>query len=169
LLGLRCRFQRRSHHRFTHDLGGILGLGTPGVFVHDASEQGLIEAAPVNPDANRLVEPAGDFDQLRKLLVAPCALTDVAGVDAQLGQRLGAGRVLRQQFVSVEMKIADQRHVDVHLRQTFANFRHSGGGFAGIDRDAHQFRTGARQLRHLHRGGKYILGIGIGHRLDDHG
>ena len=37
---------------------------------------------------------AGDLDHLGELRVALAAAADVAGVDAVLGQRLGAGRML---------------------------------------------------------------------------
>jgi hypothetical protein len=146
-----------------------LGSARFGVFVHDAGQQRLVEAAPVHADADRLVVPAGDLDQLRELLVAPRALADVAGIDAQLGQCLRASRMLGEQLVAVEMEIADQRHIDIHLRQALADLRHGGGGLAGIDRDAHQFGAGARQLATCIAVAKYVLGIGVGHRLDDHG
>ena len=58
------------------------------VFVHDARQQILVEAAPVDADAHRLVVAAGHFDHLRELLVAFCALADIARIDAELGQRL---------------------------------------------------------------------------------
>jgi hypothetical protein len=146
-----------------------LGIRALRVFVHDAGQQRLVEAAPVHADAYRLVVATGDFDQLRELLVAPRPLADVAGIDAQLGQCLGASRMLGEELVAVEMEIADQRHIDIHLHQALPDLRHGGGGLAGIDRDAHQFGARARQLCHLHCRGEDILGIGVGHRLDDHG
>jgi hypothetical protein len=60
------------------------------VFVHDARQQRLVQAAPVDADAHRLVVARRHFDHLRKLRIALGALAHVARVDAVLGQRLGA-------------------------------------------------------------------------------
>ncbi len=91
------------------------GCAALRVLVHDARQQRLIEAAPVHADAHRLAVAAGDLDQLRELLVAPGTFADVARIDAQLVQRFGARRIVGEQLVAVEMEIADQRHVRIHL------------------------------------------------------
>jgi hypothetical protein len=61
------------------------------VLVHHARQQILVEAAPIHADAHRLVVAAGDLDHLGELRIALAAAADVAGIDAQLGERLGAG------------------------------------------------------------------------------
>ena len=150
-----------------HHLGGVERLRSTRIFIHYSRQQILVEAAPVDADAHRLVVLAGQLDHLRELLVLFLAETDVTRVDAVLGQRLGAGRVLGQQTVAVVVKIADQRHVAVHPVEMLADFRHGGGGFRRIDGDAHQFRPGARQFGGLQGGGQVVGSIGVGHRLDD--
>ena len=62
------------------------------VLVHQPREQLLVEAAPVDADAHRLVVAQRAFDQRGELLVALRALADVAGVDAVLGERPRAVR-----------------------------------------------------------------------------
>ena len=126
LLGPGGGFERRSHHRMAHDRGRVERLGTLAVLVHDARQQVLVEAAPVDPDAHRLVVPAGQFDHLGELLVLFPAEADVARVDAVLGQCFGAGRVVGQQAMAVVMEIADQRHVAVQPVQVLADFRYGG-------------------------------------------
>ena len=92
-----------------HRVGGEW-LGALGVLIHHARQKLLIQAAPIDADANGFVVTAGDLDHLRKLGVAFAAATDVARVDAQFGQGFGALGVLGQQFVTIEVKIPDQRH-----------------------------------------------------------
>ncbi len=108
---------------------------------------------------------AGQFDHFRKLRIAFAALADVAGIDAVFGQRAGALRVVAEQLVAVEMKIADQRHRTVVAIERFTDVGHSGSGFRVIHGNAHQFGAGTGQLQHLLGGCGYIRGIGIGHRL----
>ena len=45
--------------------------------------------------------------------------------------------------------------------------RDGGGGLLAVDRDPHQFGTGARQRCDLRHGAFDIGGVGIGHRLHD--
>ena len=71
---------------------GVLRLGAARVLVHQLGEQLLVEAAPVDADAHRLVVAHRRLDHLRELAVVLVALADVARVDAVLRQRLGAGR-----------------------------------------------------------------------------
>ena len=111
---------------------------------------------------------AGNLDQGCELRVAFLALSDIAGVDAVLVQRRGAVRILRQQFVSVEVKVADQRHAHAHAFEALAHFRHGTRRVRAVHGDAHQFRTGARQVRHLRGGGHGIRRVGVGHGLHHH-
>src|SRR6185503_20894316 len=109
----------------------------------------------------------GALDHGGELLVAPGAAADVAGVDAVLGERLRARRVLREQLVPVEMEVADQRHAAADRVEPIADAGHGRRRLGRVHGDAHQLRAGARQLLDLARGGLRVLGVGIGHRLHD--
>ena len=163
------RLQRRGDHRAAHHHVGVFRLRQTRVVVHHAHGQRLVEAAPVHADAHRLVVAAGHLDQGGKLLVTLVAAPDVAGIDAQLGQRLGALGHLGQQLVAVEMKVADQRHPAAQRVETIANARHRSGGFQRVDGDPHQLRPGLGERLNLAHGGCDIDGIGVGHRLHHHG
>ena len=67
MLGLCGTLQRGTNHGFFHDIVGVVGLLACRVFVHQAGEQCLIHAAPVDPDANCLVVAAGVFNHGGKL------------------------------------------------------------------------------------------------------
>ena len=110
---------------------------------------------------------AGDLDHLGELSIALGPAADVPGIDAVFGQRRGTVRVLEQQLVAVEVEIADQGHGAAERVKPIANMRHGGGGLRGVDRNAHQFRAGRRQLRALIRGRGDIGRVGVGHRLHD--
>ena len=104
------------------------------------------------------------------MMSANCAValvleTDIAGIDAVFVERLGAGRILRQQLVADIMEIADQGRGDAALAQLVADMRHRGRGLIAVDRDPHQFGTGARKGRDLLHRARDIGGVGIGHRL----
>jgi hypothetical protein len=102
----------------------VPGLGARRRSRPSAGQQLLVEAAPVDADAHRLVQPRRNLDHLRELAVPLVALADVAGVDAVLGQRLGAGRESRSAAVPVVVEVADQRHVDAHAVELLADVRH---------------------------------------------
>ena len=106
----RCALSSADEHdRLAHHLLRIERLGLRGVLVHQARQQVRVEASPVDADAHRLAVAAGDLDHLRELRVALAAAADVARVDAVLGERRGAGGMLAQQLVAVEVKVADER------------------------------------------------------------
>ena len=67
------------------------------------------------------------------------------------------------------MEVADDGHVDAHLREPVADRRDRGGGRGLVDGDAHQLRPGARQRLDLLRGAFDVRRVGVGHRLDDDG
>ncbi len=117
-------FQCREHDGVAHDLLRAQRLRARGILIHQPREQVLVEAAPVDADTDRLAVAAGHLDHLRELRVALAAAPDVAWVDAVLGQRLGAARVLAQQLVAIEMKVADQRHRHSELIEAIADVRH---------------------------------------------
>ena len=109
----------------------------------------------------------GHLDHLGELRIALAAATDIAGVDAVLGERLGAGRMGLQQFVAVEVEITDQRNRDPALGEAVADVRYRCGGLLGVDRDAHDLGAGTCERTHLRDGGIDVRGVGVGHRLHD--
>ena len=92
---------------------GSRGLG---VLVHQPRQQFLIERAPVDADAHRLVVLDRHLDDLGELRVALVLEADIAGIDAVFVERLGAAGVIGQQRVAVVVEVADERHVDAQLR-----------------------------------------------------
>ncbi len=72
---------------------------------------------------------------------------------------------LRQQAMAIKVKITDQRYRYAQNLQSFLDMRNGGGSIAVIDGNAHNFRSGTRQIRHLIDGAVDIGGIGIGHGL----
>ena len=103
------------------------GSGALRVLVHHAGQQVLVQASPVHADAHWLAVPAGSLDHLRELRVALAAAADIAGIDAVLGERLGAVGVRREQLVAVEVEVADDRHVAAGGAQAIADVRHGRG------------------------------------------
>ena len=91
-------------------LRASLGVRGGRVLVHQPGQQLLVEAAPVDADAHRLGVLQRQLDDGRELPVALVLEADVAGIDAPLGERLGAGGVLGQQRVAVVVEVADQGH-----------------------------------------------------------
>ena len=144
------------------------GSARAAVDVHQAGQQFLVEAAPVDADAHRLVPAHGGLDHLAELAVALVALAHVAGVDAVLGQRLGAGRIVGEQAVAVVVEVADQRHVDAHAVELLADVGHLRRGLGRVDGDAHHLGAGDRQFLDLDRGADGVHRVGVGHRLDAH-
>ena len=110
LLGAARAFECRDDQRLPHDVRRIDRFGAAGVLVHHPREQVLVEAAPVDADADGLAVSAGDLDHLRELRVALAAAADVARVDPVLGERCRAAWMLAQQLVTVEVKVAHDRN-----------------------------------------------------------
>ena len=158
---------RRRHQRVPGHRGGVLGRFAARVLVHHLGQQLLVEAAPVDPDADRAAVFQRDLDHGRELGVALGAEADIAGIDAVLGERLGAGRVLGQQLVADIVEVADQRHADALGIQRVADARHRGCGLFAVDGDADDLRPGAGERRRLRRRPLHVGGVGVGHRLDD--
>ena len=88
-----------------------IGFARLGVLVHQVREQLLIERAPVGADAHRLVVLDRHLDDGGELPVLLVLEADVAGIDAVLVERLGAGRMIGQQLVADVVEVADDRHV----------------------------------------------------------
>ena len=94
LFGALGRQQSRLHDGLVQDGARILGRRRRRVLVHQAGQQLLVEAAPVDADAHRLGVLQRELDDGRELAVALGLEADVAGIDAILVERLGAGGVL---------------------------------------------------------------------------
>ena len=165
--GARRRQQRRLHHGLARHRAGIARVRRGRVLVHQLGQQFLIERTPVGADADRLVVLVGDLDDVGELRVALVLEADIAGIDAVLVERLGAGRIFGEQLVADIMEVADQGRGDAALAQAVADMRNGGGGLLAIDGDAHHFGAGARQRRDLRDRAFDIGGVGVGHRLHD--
>jgi hypothetical protein len=110
-LGAFGRQERRLDDRLAHYRGGQGRAGKLGVFIHQVGQKLLVERAPVDADAHRLVVSHRDFDDVGELPVALVLETDIARIDPVFGQRLGAGRMIGQQLVADIVEIADERHM----------------------------------------------------------
>ena len=78
--GLRRAFERRRDERFAHDRFGFRGARVARVVVHHARQQRLVEAAPVDADAHRLVVADRELDQRGELRIALAALATFPGL-----------------------------------------------------------------------------------------
>ena len=166
----RCgRQQRRLHHGLARHVAGVDRMVRLGVLVHQVREQFLVERAPIGADAHRLVVLDRGLDDGAELAVLLFLEADIAGIDAVLVERLGAGRVIGQELVADIVEVADDRHVDVHFQEPLLDVRHGGRGLVAVDGDAHDFGAGPRQRRHLLRRPVDVGGVGIGHRLHHDG
>ncbi len=121
LFGPGRRQQRRLDDGFALHGGGGDGMGRDGVLVHEAGQQFLVERAPVDPDAHRLVVAIGDLDERRELRIALGLEADIARIDAILRQRLGAGRMIGEELVADIVEVAHQRHVIAHRGEAVAD------------------------------------------------
>ena len=157
--------QRALHHRFHHHVARVLGLVELGVGIHQPRQQLLIQRAPVDADAHRLVVLDGNFDHGAEVVVILLADGTIAGIDAVLGQRPRALGILLQQDVPVVMEVADDGHGDAQLLQPVDDVRHSFGGVIVVDGDAHQFGAGTGQRHRLADGAVNVGSVGVGHRL----
>ena len=124
------RFERADDDRFEGDFARVLGLGAPGVFVHQRRQQRLVERAPVDADAHRPVVFDGHLDHGAEVVVVLLADVDVARIDAVLGERAGALGIFLQQDVAVVVEVADDGHAHAELVERLDDLRHGcGGGF----------------------------------------
>ena len=139
------------------------------IVVHQPGQEFLVERAPVDADAHRLVVADRRLDNGRELAVLLLAKADIARIDAVFGQSLRAGRMIGQQFVADVMEIADQRNIETEPFETVADLRHGGCAFVAVDRDAHDLRAGTIEGCNLCDRGIDVCRIGVGHRLHDDG
>jgi hypothetical protein len=131
------------------------------------SEQLLVERAPVDADAHRLAVLDRRFDDGRELAVLLVLEADIAGIDAVLVERLGAGGMIGQELVADIVEVAHQRHLAALLQQPLLDVRHGGGGLVAVDRDAYDLGAGARQRSDLPDRRVDIGSVGVSHRLHD--
>ena len=90
----------------------------------------------------------------------------IAGIDAVLGQSLGAGRMIGEELVADIMEVADEGHVDAEPVEALADPRHGGRSLVAVDGDAHDLRAGPGERRHLGHGRVHVRRVRVGHRLD---
>ena len=159
------REQRRLHHRLASDRAYVGGLGELRVLVHQVGEQFLVERAPVGADAHRLAVLERLLDDGAELAVLLLLEADIAGIDAVLVERLGAGRMVGEQLMADIMEIADDRRGDPHLEKPFLDVGDRRRRLVAVDGDAHDLGARPRQRRHLADGAVDIGGVGVGHRL----
>ena len=138
------------------------------ILIHQMGEKFLIERSPIGADANRLVVTNRGFDDGAELPVFLFLKADVAGIDAILVERLGAGGVIGEQLVPDVVKIADDRHIDVHAQQPLLDVRHGGSRLVTIDGYADELRARTRKRGYLFGCPLDVGGVGIGHRLHHH-
>ena len=169
LLGALRRNERRLHDGLVHHGARILRRIRARVLVHQARQQLLVERAPVDADAHRLLPAQRRIDDGGELAVLLVLEADVAGIDAVLAERLGAGRVVGQQRVAVVVEVADERRDDATLREPVADVRHGLGRLVAVDGDADELGAGAGERRDLRDGRVDVGGVGVGHRLHDDG
>src|SRR5712692_1461756 len=131
--------------------------------IHHLGEEILVEAAPVDTDADGLAIVDGDFHDGAEVLVVMLA-AHIARIDAVLGQRPGAGGVLGEQDVAVVVEVADDRRL--HLTDDLGD---GARGLFIVDRHAHEFAAGGVQRLDLGHGAGDVGRVRIGHGLDDDG
>ena len=143
------------------------GCGELGVLVHQVGEQLLVERAPVGADAHRLAVLDRRLDDGAELAVLLLLEADIAGIDAVLVERLGAGRMVGEQLVADVVEVADERHVDAHLSSRSLMC----GTAAAASSRSTVMRTSsepARASAATWRDGAVDVGrVGVGHRLHD--
>ena len=158
---------RRRDERLANDVRRTLRPRGFGVFVHQARQQVLVKAAPVDADAYRLPMLDCTLDHHGELRIAPGAGADVAGVDPVLRERARTVGEIAEQLVAAVVEIADQRHVTVECVERFANGRHGGSRFSGVHGDPDELRARIRERLDLRNGRRHVRRVRIGHRLDD--
>ncbi len=168
LLGALSREQGRLHHRFARHRARVDRIGRARILVHQVRQQLLVERAPIGADAHRLVVLDRRFDNGAELAILLFLEADIAGIDAILVERLGAGRMIGEELVADIVEVADDGHDDAHLQKPLLDVRNGGRRLVAVYRDANELGAGAGERRHLPRRSLDVGGIGIGHGLHDH-
>src|SRR5262249_32304081 len=118
-------------------------------------------------DTHRLMVLQRHLNDGGKLLVLLVFKADIAGIDAVLVECLSAAGMIGKKLVADVMKIADQRHHDAKLVESFLDARYRLSRLVAITSDAHEFGAGRGQRSNLLCGGLDIGSVCIGHRLHD--
>ena len=146
-----------------HHGARVLGLGRSRILIHEPGQEILVEASPIDADADGFAVAKREVDDRRELLVALVLEPDIAGIDTVFGERLGAGRMLGKQRVAIIVEVADERHVDATRIQPLADMGHRCGGLGAVHGDAHELRARAGERGQLRHRRLDIGGVGIGH------
>src|SRR5450759_1716662 len=165
LLGQLRRAERAYDDRFHGDFAGVFRFRQTRVLVHHASEQRLVERAPVHADAHGFLILRGNLNHGAEVVVVLASDAGIARIDAVLGQALGAAGVLGQQEVSVVMEVADDGHAQALLLESLYDVGDGLSGIVIIDRDADDFAAGTRQGSDLLYGAGNVRSVGVGHGL----
>ena len=156
-------------HGFHHDVACGQRVGEAVVVVHHLGEEGLVERAPVDADADGLLVLYCDFDHGAEVVVVFAADGAVARIDAVLGEGFCGVRVFGEELVAVVVEVADDGGVPALFLDAFDDVRDGLRGVVVVDGDADELRAGAREGGDLLDGRLDVGGVGIGHRLDDDG
>ena len=148
-------------HRIHGDVARVTRRGRSGVGVHHLRQQLLVQAAPIDADANRFSLVDRDLHDRAEVVVAPFG-ADVARIDAVLGEGARAGGVLREQQVAVVVEVPD--HGDVDLLDDGGD---GAGGGVVVDRHPHQLAPRFMEGPHLRHRRRHVSGVGVGHGLND--
>ena len=111
----------------------------------------------------------GDFDHGAKVVVVLAAYGAVAGIDAVLGEGLGAGGVLGEKLMAVVVEVTDDGRVPAPGLDAFDDVGDGAGGFVVVDGDTDELGTGTGEGGDLLDRAFNVCGVGVGHRLDDYG
>ena len=82
------------------------------------------------------IEIARDLDERLEVLVAPAAAADIARIDAEFRERLGAARMRAQQTVAYEVEVSDQRNLAAGVFESRCDFGNRRRRFIVVDGDA---------------------------------
>src|SRR5262249_6782934 len=123
---------------------------------------------PIGADAHGLAVRQRHLDDGAELTVLFLLEPDIAGIDAVLVERLGAGRMLGEQLVADIMEITDDGRGHAHLEEPLLDVGDRRRRLVAIDGDAHELRARPRQRRYLADRRLDIGGVGVGHRLHHH-
>ena len=148
-----------------HHLGGGQRFRPPGVLVHLARQQPLVQRAPVHADAHGLAVLQGGLDHRAEIRIPLLADVDVARVDAVFRESLRAVREPFQQQVPVVVEVAHDRRGATEVAQRADDPRHRLGRLVVVDRDADQFGARPRQRQRLVDRRRRVRRVGVGHRL----
>ncbi len=130
-------------HRVDENFGSGFWFFDGGIFVHQVSEEVLVERSPIDADANGFLIFDGDFDDLGKVVIVFIAEADIAGVDAIFVEGLRHCGIFAEESVAVVVKIADEWDVrEAFFVESGANFGDGFSGGIGVDGDADEFGAG---------------------------